>query len=407
MSDDRTLFAAAQHIPAPDLWTEIAARAAEPSPAAAALPRRPRTRLVVAVVALVLSALAIGAAVGVLRPSEGERPAGPQRWREIDRIHVGRFAADVVALEGSLWVSSDRGLSRIDPSTGELSPPLEIERGALAASDRFVWVLGESGVTKVDVATGRSTLMPLPGTASGAIEAGFGAAWASQYKGQLIYRVDEATGDVTPIDTGQMWPIDLAVSSNAVWSASLDGVIQRIDPATNDIALSVDLRVAEADPTLVPMDVAVEDDSVWVTVCSGASLDRFGAFRRCAWSIVRLDGSTGTVAERVDIGVSEERPTAEGMRITFDRVGALVVADGSLWVAINDYEFVGEGNPHTVDAGERGSVTGRLLRISTSSGEILDRIPIGDATVIAAAADAGSVWAIDISNGDLLRLQSG
>lgn len=418
MADVRTLFRDADTIDAPDLWTEIHQRAGEPDSSGRfneGLVRAPRPgweRFVAAVAALILAMIAIGVLVRVFGSQEPQLGGGEPILERIPDVE-GPIALGVA--DGSIWVSrfgasSPAGLSRIDPRSGRVVSEITVPgAGALAVSDHAIWVTTESSVVHVDPMTDEiAGEIPLQGVGSATIEAGFGSAWVTEYKGTRIRRIDEVTNAITVLDTGTRWPIGLAVTSDSIWSASLDGTLQRIDPETNEIVDEVDVAAELGSPDVALFGIVTDDHSVWVTVCASFSFDDFGAFRRCTWSLARLDASSGRLLDTIDLGRTVETRTEDGFEASLDSVRAILASDGSVWVAVNDYVFHGKGDPYTIDEGERASTpNSAIIRFDANTGQMIDRLPLGTGVIVAAVADSGFVWLADITHGELIRFGSG
>ncbi len=213
-------------------------------------PRRRRTGLIVALVAvLVFAACGVGAWL-LLRDggNDGPRPAGTIQGAPIP---VGREPLDIVAGDdGFLWTANhgDATISKIDPATGTATT---INVGGaptqLAVTSDAVWVLNYSdSVTRVDI-TSESVGDPIivgPGVISG-IAAGKGYVWLSNSEQNTVIRIDPETQQLAgePIKVGLL-PVSLVVGADFVYVVNQgDRTISTVDttgPVGDPLQLDVD-----------------------------------------------------------------------------------------------------------------------------------------------------------------------
>jgi len=214
-----TLYAnpppAAGPVPPPGVWTPglpphppagLQQPPSQPLPIVSP-PRRRRTGLIVALVAvLVLAVAGVGGWFALRdRGPEGPQPIGAL---EGDPILVGKEPYDIEVGDGFVWTANnDATISKIDPSTGTAN---QIEVGGvpneLVVTQDAVWVWNYTdAVTRVDLAT-ESVSDPIaagPGDIA-AIAGGGGYLWASHTAENTVTRIDTQTQALigAPIQVG-------------------------------------------------------------------------------------------------------------------------------------------------------------------------------------------------------------
>lgn len=139
--------------------------------------------------------------------------------KRLKAIPVGNSPYDALFAFGSAWVTSnlDGDVERIDPAKNAVVKKWHVAGavGAVAAHGS-VWAGGSDGVTRIDPVAGTATLIKMPN----------GAGWT-------------------------------AASADAVWVTSFDHSLVRIDPETNTVAATVQLKGNLGDPDVL-------DGKVWV-----------------------------------------------------------------------------------------------------------------------------------------------
>jgi hypothetical protein len=254
MRDLNERFQTLRTVGAPDLWPEIEARRP--------VPQRPpwSTRWVAAAAALVLAGGGLFLAVRTFR---GEPPAtraasGPPEPVVAGTIELpGAYA--VASGEGSIWV----GARALDGGC-------------------------DGAIHRIDPVTGETTArVPVRGTASwdGSIHVGAGGVWVA--------------GDVCGPDR------------------ELGAVLQRIDAATNEVDLQVDLGAGQAG------EVVTADGLAWMTVFR--DLPDPGPAE-----VVGVNALSGEIEATIRLGTSYARQ--------------LLAANGALWVVERRDEASPEGS---------------------------------------------------------------
>jgi YVTN family beta-propeller protein len=297
------------------------AAAAEPEP-----PSKPRRRiyLAAALVGVVTAAVAIPIlALGQSGASSGSARVGPNAvavvnpsGRVVGSAPAGVRPGAVAVGAGAVWVANqdDRTLSRLDPKTLALVKTIAL------------------GSTPTGLAVGA------------------GAVWVASGLVGTLTRVDPGTDTVAatiPV-APRTDDSSVTVGSGRVWTASGDGNVSAVAPATNHVAVH---GVAGFSPSAI----AVGGGRVWVANVEDNNISV-------------MDPRTGTVIRTITVG---RRPSA------------LAAGDGSIWVA---------------DAGD-DSVT----RIDAASMSVEDTFRVGTQP-LAIAYGAGAVWVANAGAGTISRI---
>jgi YVTN family beta-propeller protein len=206
--------------------------------------------------------------------------------RRVATIEVRRGPLDVAATRGAVWVTNAGGggdsVARIDPQTNRLAGR-PVRTGAspqsLAVGGGSLWVGNHDArtVTRIDQASGKVVAdIPVPSEPH-RVAYGAGAAWVGNWHDNSVSRIDPTTNQVvgSPIPIGSHHAGNLVVGAGGVWvtsdyrvdAAAEDVVVVRIDPQTN--------RAVETIPVGGhPIDVAVTEGAVWVSVANPGTLLR-------------------------------------------------------------------------------------------------------------------------------------
>jgi len=200
--------------------------------------------------------------------------------------------------------------------------------------------------------------VPVPnGSISGGIAVGSGSVWVglfSQEQGgpNEVMRIDLATNAILGEIPVQKTPPrgEIAATDGAVWVAS-SGLLERIDPSTNEIIARVPIPVGQ-------VTIAADASDVWAAVLTDPSPGGI---------LVRVDARTNQVVAEVPLG--------SGITGFEDQVR---LGAGSVWVLAS--------TAHDSGNAESG---GDLVRIDPSTNEVVARVPIGGFNMVV-AQDA--VW---------------
>jgi streptogramin lyase len=157
---------------------------------------------------------------------------------------------------GSLWIlTDDDKISRVDPRTGvvlaTVDPKLDAEAGGPdVVADGSLWVSGDSAVARIDVNTNKVTsVIPLPGwkpsgnQPSGLLGANYGIYangnfWDTNAAG--IYKINPTTNTAAllkiPLHPLSQWgDVPITSGSGSLWVRTSDTSIARINPQTDQI----------------------------------------------------------------------------------------------------------------------------------------------------------------------------
>jgi len=250
----------------------------------------------------------------------------------VERFDIGEIADRLAAGPDTMWVLPPGGaaartsLIPVDATTGEVLQRIELPAYEDAVyAGRWLWVRvgpaedGQAGLWRIDPVTGAAsrqvpddTPWPFAGTDE--------VLWAERHvivdgsgandrlfverrhpdTGALVASIEIPTESFDPQDVD----VFLAANDDAVWVlTSSEPVVHRVDPATNDIAATIDLS---DDGTFSGWDgtLIADGDDVWLV---GADF------------IGRIDGETNTVDPRTI-------ETPEGVSAVQDPPGAEVEA---------------------------------------------------------------------------------
>lgn len=222
-----------------------------------------------------------------------------------------RFESAVAFDEGALWVSivgsgdlgapsDDDSVSRIDPETGESVATLKVNRApmSLAITPGAVWVVqfgnnGES-VWRIDPQTNQIVDEPIvTGLAPIELALGDGALWVANHDADTVTRIDPTTHQVVASIALPSAPHRIAYGEGAVWVANWhDNSVSRIDPQTNQV-------VVEHIPIgFTAGNIAAGHGSVWVTSDYRSPID--GDPENVV--VVRIDPQTNQAVETIPVG---------------------------------------------------------------------------------------------------------
>ena len=227
-------------------------------------------------------------------PTPPSPPARPPAGRIVATIAVGRAPGSIVAGEGAVWVKNhaDQTVSRIDPATNTVTATIPIGAGAfgyLAAGEGSVWATNNDAntVSRIDPRSNAVVATIPVGENPQGIAVGSGSVWVANHRAGSVSRIDAATNRVSAVIAGEQLccsPQAVATSPGAVWVTVPDpgkAHVVRIDPATNRVVATV------------PVDenggrLAVTENAVWSATNTP--------------TVAEIDPATNTVASRVNAG---------------------------------------------------------------------------------------------------------
>jgi DNA-binding beta-propeller fold protein YncE len=202
---------------------------------------------------------------------------------------------------------------------------------------------------------------------TGGVAVGAGSAWVGIQRGGagFVVRIDLATNEVVaeiPVQETP-WRKRIDATDEAVWVAS-HGVLERIDPDTNTVVASVDLRGRPISA------IAADSTAVWAVAITRPS-DEAGEW---TGNLVRVDTATNEAVAEIPLG-----PQVAGYE---DEV---MVGAGSVWVlGVRWFEK---------EDAEYGS---DLIRVDPATNGIVARIPVGGFHMVMGADE---VWVRFIADG--------
>ncbi|MGH2394760.1 MAG: YncE family protein, partial [Candidatus Limnocylindria bacterium] len=134
---------------------------------------------------------------------------------------------------------------------------------AVAAGGGVVWVANSLDQSLSRLAIGLPTAdAPIalgftPGAL--ALDVDAGALWIVDRAGNAVVRYDTRSRDQVRVLVGSR-PAGIAIGAGGVWVANGgDGTVTRIDPATNEVVVTITVGGA-------PVGIAVSGETVWVAV---------------------------------------------------------------------------------------------------------------------------------------------
>jgi streptogramin lyase len=183
------------------------------------------------------------------------------RWR---RIAVG---------EGAIWVADNisQSIYKIDPQENRLVMTIPADffanqekEGEIGAGEGAVWSITGSAsdavLRRYSPQTGtEEAAIPLPSPSARGIVVAFGSIWVAGTTGVELYRIDPATNQIAATIDLHARPVSLSSGEGSVWVRQTDGTVQRIDGQTGNL-----LATIATDAASNMGDIAVGGGFVWV-----------------------------------------------------------------------------------------------------------------------------------------------
>ncbi|MEX2439520.1 MAG: hypothetical protein WD739_06530 [Actinomycetota bacterium] len=340
-----------------------------------------------------------------------------------------------IAASAFVWTAFRTSATQIDlppvddPSHAEEPPPppvqLEpritekIEVGSfpsgVALWNGAVWVTTQGpeglsqdqwGVVKIDAQT-NEVIASIPVADAVDVTAGAGSVWIAAYDGQqgVIRRIDPATNEVVATIRLGGGPSGVDFGLGALWVTTSQtgpptGAVLRIDPTTDQVVGEISIDEGS------PRDIAIGEGSVWVSGPSKVTGDTF-----LASSLWQIDPQSDRLVRTVVDQTGALSETVYGP----DSVSA---GEGSVWAADHHRNLVqidpmtgeatpiplegGVSNPFLVYGGNVWFVSDRNGRIGRLDTQTLERgsQDLDTSMVIDAALDptSGTLWIANYRN---------
>lgn len=308
-------------------------------------------------------------------------------------------------IDGRLTSTASTSSSVPEPASRRVEPLATI---ALAAhvdggliTDDAVWAsVGESDTLyRIDPATNEVVQeVSAPGLTF-RFDIGLGAAWVPDFNASVVRRVDLVSGAVVAeIPTGRN-PEGIAVTESAVWLADhRAGTVTRIDPGTNAVVATIEVGPPGSSG---PQSIVAAGDRIWVGVPN-------------LGQVIGIDAVTDAVVARIDSSA-----TCGEIAMFDDTVWITNCFETDTVTAIDTGTGISRG---TVDAGgyagtplqidnlvwvstvqPREGQPGHVVGIDPTTLRIVDSITV-DRPAYIAGQGFDSVWQFSWEAGSVIRL---
>jgi len=273
-------------------------------------------RLSISILLATMVAVVAGASAGassagkILELRYPKASAVPKGSRYLKAPATLSWIGDMSNLSASgdtMYVGTSTGIQRIDSGSNSFRPALlpDTEAADIAYADGLVWASDYDGdvVRAVDEATGKvATTVQLPaGSNPEGIVVAAGAVWVAEHHGGVVARIDPAAGKVVAQVaaglTGSSGPQGLAYGGGSLWvSVPNSSEVVRIDPATNTVVANIHVP-AQMSPC---GGIAVGTTAAWVTSCLDGT------------RVARISLATNKVVRVIDLHARSIEPVAQG-----------------------------------------------------------------------------------------------
>jgi YVTN family beta-propeller protein len=188
----------------------------------------------------------------------------------IVEITLPDLGGGLVVAGETLWVATDSGAVRVDPSTGAVSEVIQAVTN-LAFDGQRLWAGGENLLLELDPQTGEILRRLSPDYGVIYVAATPDAIWASDTGKSVVRRIDPSDGHVVATIEVPSTPKGTTLGEGALWVAC-DGAatVVRIDVSTNEIAAQIAVGRG-------PHTIAAGEGSVWVTNRKDSTLSKIDA----------------------------------------------------------------------------------------------------------------------------------
>lgn len=169
---------------------------------------------------------------------------------------------DIAVGEGAVWVA-DMGSStvyKVDPGTNKvvLNIPVDIfgGEGSIGVGEGFVWVITfenhNKTLTRYNAKSGAEEAKIALPRAGKEVVVDYGAVWVAAARRDELYRIDPASNEVIATISVTGSPRYLASGEGSIWILDLDdGVVQRVDGRTGELAATIDTGSVDSDGGIV------------------------------------------------------------------------------------------------------------------------------------------------------------
>ena len=204
-------------------------------PATGKVLSRTVTQGVVANSSIAVTEDSVWALIGLFEEPSRTLASFDEEGRRIDQLPAPSGAKAVRAGFGSLWVSAENGVVRIDPADGHTQANVQTGRGAgaLTVTEDAVWVLNtlDGTVSRIDPETDgvvATVVASVGAVARGDIAAGGGSVWVRTTE-ELATQIDAATNAVVRVLGPEQGQGGIAVAERSVWiTANAGHMIYRV-----------------------------------------------------------------------------------------------------------------------------------------------------------------------------------
>ena len=345
--------------------------------------RRSSHRRQLAVVAAAIVAVLLS--VGYLLVAGGQRdapPAEPEpspvtsqrqlRANEIlQRIELPGAQAPTGArvIDGSIWVSAESRLTRIDAATGSMQGSVSVPdtalQGPITVTPQGWWLgatpAGQDGYLRLDPSSGQVLAFAPVGSTYASTYSAAGL-WVVSGKPQTIARLDPETGKVEDEVRLPERPFGLLATDRVVWAqAAIGGALYRVNTVDDTVRLVTTLQGSGP--------LALVDDELWVA-------------EPATRNIVRLDAQTGAQLGRIRLPGPDPQSWEPGRPVPMP-----AVADDTVYIV--------EDTAPGLTVTRLDADTGRVVASAHTADETAPAFP---------AADPGGLWLPLRTDGELLRL---
>ena len=256
-------------------------------------------------------------------------------------VHRPRTSLASVRARRWLWVT---GVAVVAAVAILAVAVLQRPDGGSPAAVRVV----SNSVAVLDAATIQIVDDVIVGDYPGPIAAGNGSVWVGNIGANTMTEIDASTHDAE-FPAGVQRPLDIAVTSDAVWVANSSD-FEMTPPAGGGTVERRGVRFGALTTAQVGTP-GITDDGLTFVATDGHSVWAANGLSR---TIVRLDPRTARVVERVR-GVGG---------------GGIAVVDGSVWVAEPDRNTVARVDQRTGDVVARIPVSGNPRRVAVGEGAV-------------------------------------